>query len=350
MNEHDQAVVVGIRRYADAGNSSGWIGDLNGPDNDADAVAAWLRKPDGGGLPQENVRVVRSAEEPDPFPPGGAAPHQRGIEDRFNELARLPTTAFEGQYAGRRLYLYVSGHGYARNADEAALVTAEAEKERPFNVLVTSWLEWFYTAARFKELVLWVDCCATRTPLTFLKPCDRNLEFSPNAASGRRFVAYAAGFDKRAVENQMPDGQWHGVFTYALLQGLEGAAAGEVTTDSLRDYLRNSMSTFMREDQRTSAVVAREPSFGPTDPMSFGTPAQRPKFTLTLRFPEACVGKRATVSVNASSPLAAETVLGKAEWPVELEAGSYVAFVPDANLFQAFSVTGEEKDAVIAIS
>jgi uncharacterized caspase-like protein len=350
MNDHDHAVAIGISRYADAKNPSGWIGDLHGPDNDADAVAGWLRKPNGGGLPDKHVSVVRSADEPDPFPAGGAAPHQRGIEEKLSELARLPTTAYEGQYAGRRLYIYVSGHGYAKAQDEAALVTAEAEHDRPLNVLITSWIEWLYKAARFKELVLWVDCCATRTPLTYLKPCDLNEEFSSNAASGRRFIAYAAGFDKRAVENQMPDGQWHGVFTYALLRGLEGAAAGEVTSDSLRDYLRNNMSSFMREDQRTSKI-AQEPVFGPTDPMSFGAPAQeKPRFEVTLRFPQACAGKRATVSVNASSPLSAETVLQQTEWPVQLEAGSYVAFVPELGLFQAFSVSGGENNAVIAIS
>jgi uncharacterized caspase-like protein len=349
MNAHDQAVVVGIRRYADADDPSDWIGDLEGPDNDADAIAAWLRKPDGGGLPGENVRVIRSADEPDPFPDNGAAPHQQGIERSLLEIARLPTTAFEGQYAGRRLYVYVSGHGYARGPDEAALVTAEAERDRPLNVLITSWVEWLYTAARFKELVLWVDCCATRMPLTYLKPCDLNQEFNPNAASGRRFIAFAAGFDKGAVENQMPDGQWHGVFTYALLRGLEGGAAGELTSDSLRDYLRNNMSSFMREDQRIS-TIAQEPTFGPTDTMSFGAPAQKPKFRVKLQFPEKCAGLHATVSVNASSPLAAETVLEGTEWQVELEAGTYVAFVPDLELFQAFWVSGEERDAVIAIS
>jgi uncharacterized caspase-like protein len=349
VNPDDRAVVVGIRRYADANDPSGWIGDLNGPDNDAEAIAAWLTKPDGGGLPPDHVRVVRSADVPDPFPEGGVAPHQQAVENELNALAELPTTAVEGQYAGRRLYVYVSGHGYARHADEAALVTAEARKRRPLNVLVTSWVNWLYTAGRFKEYVLWVDCCATRTPLTFLKPCDRDEEVSPNAASSRRFMAFAAGFDKRAVENQMSDGKWHGVFTYALLQGLEGAAAGEVTSDSLRDYLRNNMKSFMRDDQRIP-TVAQEPAFGPADPISFGALAQKPTFPVTLRFPNDWIGSRVTISTSASSPLAAETVLREAEWTPQLEAGSYVAFVPELNRFQAFSVTGGGTDALIAIS
>jgi hypothetical protein len=348
VNEHDQAIVVGIRRYADAADPSGWIGNLEGPDNDAEAVAAWLRNPDGGGLPHDNVRVIRSADVPDPFDEGGPAPDQRAVAEALNEIAELPRNAFEGQYAGRRLYVYVSGHGYAKQMDEAALVTAEATRGRPLNILITSWIEWFAAAGRFKEYVLWTDCCATRAPLAFLQPCDRAAETSPNAAASRRFIAYAAGFDKRAVENKMPDGKWHGAFTYALLKGLEGAAAGDVTSDTLRDYLRNNMKSFMRDDQRTS-VVAQEPAFGPTDPITFGAPPQKLRFGVTLRFPQEAVGKKATISVDASSPLVAETVLAAPEWKVELETGVYVAFVPDLNRYQAFGVTGEQEDAVVTV-
>ena len=37
----------------------------------------------------------------------------------------------------------------------------------------------------------------------------------------RVFGAYAAPVGLVAVENEMPDGQWHGAFTYALLEGLQ---------------------------------------------------------------------------------------------------------------------------------
>jgi hypothetical protein len=102
------------------------------------------------------------------------------------------------------------------------------------------------------------------------------------------------------------------------------------------------------EDQHNS-LVAQEPDFGKVDLITFVTLAHRPKFPVTLRFPPACVGKRATVSVSASRPLGAETVLQQPEWRLELEAGSFVAFVPELGLFQAFTVTGEGANAVIAI-
>jgi hypothetical protein len=342
VNADDHAVVIGIRRYWDAAlDGSSWVTNLNGPDNDADAVAEWLRQPDGGGLPAANINAVRSADLPDPFTnEDSAGPHQRAVEQAFDEVAELNRTAFEGRYAGRRLYVYVSGHGYARQRDEAALVTAEAKRARPLNVLITSWMDWLWDAGRFKEYVLWVDTCATRVPLTFLKPCDRDPDHSLNAAEGRQFTAFAAGFDKRAVENQMSDGRWHGVFTYALLQGLKGAANTPITTSSLRDYLLNNMSAFMREDQRRNNAVAKEPAFARADELDFGQPVQRPTFGVTLRFPQEWVGKQITISTSSTNPPIAQTVLQQAEWTGQLEVGVYVLLAPEVSHYQAFGVSG----------
>jgi uncharacterized caspase-like protein len=344
VNVHDRAVVIGIRRYADAG-PDGWITNLNGPDNDADAVAAWLRQADGGALPAQNITTVRSADLPDPFPDADSVgPHQRAVENALNDVAELPSTAFEGQYAGRRLYVYVSGHGYAKQRDEAAIVTAEAKRARPLNVLVSSWVDWLWNAGRFQEYVLWVDTCATRAPLAYLKPCDRSPEQSPNAAGGRLFTAFAAGFDKVAVENQMPNGQWHSVFTYALLTGLNGGATTPITTSSLRDYLTNAMSSFMREDQLSNRRVAKEPAFGRTDELVFGQRVQQATFAVTLRFPPSWVARRVTVSVSSTMPMVDQTVLARPEWRVQLPAGVYVVFAPDHGEFHPFAVSGGDLD------
>lgn len=352
-NTADYALVIGIRRYADAGDPSGWIGDLNGSDNDAEYMADWLRDPSGGDLPDTNIRTVRSADFPDPFTDDrSVGPQQRAIEEALNDLAELPATAHNGQYAGRRVYIYASGHGFGRTDDEAAIVTAEAKRTRPLNVLVTSWVSCLKDAARFEEYVLWVDACATRRPLSFLKPCDREQEVSANAGSVRQFRAFAAGYNQLAVEAEL-DGKWHGVFTYALIKALRGAAprdlSGAITSDGLRDYLRNNMASFMTDQQRADGRVAREPSFAKTDPMIFSSPSQPLRFGVTLRFPTAAVGRRATVSTDASSPLVAETTLAGEDWKLQLAAGAYVAFLPELDTFTAFAVTGGDQDQVIAV-
>lgn len=338
MNPHDHAVVVGIGRYRGARDPSGWIRDLHGPANDANAIAAWLRKPSGGGLPRGNVTVVTSSE--------AGRPEQQEVEAALSALSQLPPSTPDG-YAGRRLYLYVSGHGLANRADEAALITAEAEEYRTLNVLITSWLEWFYTATSFKEYVLWVDCCMQRQPLARLKACDLN-ERVGQGDKGKRFVAYAAPFGKAAIERKMPDGKVHGVFTYTLLQGLKNAGAGEVTSEHLRQYLLSNMRSFMSEEDLIPAV-ADEPGFGVTDNLTFHAPKRKRRLPVTLHFPDDAIGKKATVSANASK-LAAETVLEQADWTVKLPAGSYVAFVPELNRFTAFTISGGGSDGVVTVS
>lgn len=347
LNSNDHAVVIGIRRYADV--AAGWITDLQGPDNDAAAIADWLQQPEGGGLPDDNVHVVRSADVPDPFPQTGAEPHQQRVIKSLDEIAQLPKDRLEGQYAGRRLYLYISGHGWAQRRDEAALITAEATQEKRLNVLVTSWIDWMYYAAPFKELVLWADTCATRTAATALGNCTLGDSMSPNMASVRMFTAFAAPLGLKAVENQMPDGEWHGAFTYALLQGLHGAAPGDVTSDSLRNYLSNTMHSFMRDDQRSlRGSIATEPAFGKTDPIVFSE-RPTPKFPLTLQFSQECEGRRATVGTRPSEPLAAETTLAGTTWKLALEPGSYAVYVDGLDITKAFTVWGGGVDGTITV-
>lgn len=339
----DHAVVIGIRRYADV--AAGWVSDLQGPCNDAAAVAGWLRDPTGGGLPHDNVRVVCSPTAPDPFPAGGAEPHQKMVKTVLSDVAQLPKNVYQGQWAGRRLYVYVSGHGWANRRNEAALVTAEATRADPLNVLVTSWVEWMAQTAPFQELVFWGDTCSTRTPVTHLHPCDLPVSFSMNAPQVRTFAAYAAPVGLVAVENRMPDGEWHGAFTYALLQGLRGAARTPVTSDTLRDYLLNAMRAFLPERDRGRAIVAKEPSFGFTDALEFASPAPA-RFAVSLRFDPSAVGRRVHVGASLSLPPAAETVLGSPEWTVDLEAGVYAVFVEGAAAGQ-FEILGGGVDGPV---
>jgi Caspase domain len=343
VNDHDWAVVISVSSYAGASAEPPWITNLQGPDNDANAIVDWLTRPDGGGLPADHVRRV-----PSPAPPAGpGVPKQQEIVDAFKELAELPTDAYD-QRSGRRLYVYVSGHGLAAQRHDAAVVTAEATFEDALNVLITSWVDWFWYAARFEEIVLWVDTCATRVRSSVtLHKCDLPAESRSDAAHGRLVIVFAAGFNYTAVETEL-EGEWHGVFTHALLKGLNGAAGTPVTTQALKKYLFNSMKTFMTPEQRANPQVAKEPWFEQEYDLEFAAPAAPPTFEATLRFPPECAGKRVTLSVNASSPLVADEILAAPEWKPKLPVGAYAVYVPDLGLAKAFQVTGGQ-DAVVTV-
>jgi len=343
VNDHDWAVVISVSAYEGATAQPPWITTLKGPDNDAALIAEWLTSPEGGGLPAGNVLQV-----PSPFPAAASGiPKHLEIVEAFNKLAELPTDAYN-QRSGRRLYVYVSGHGLAGQRHDSAVVTAEATFEDAMNVLITSWVDWFWYAARFEEFVLWVDTCATRTPPSIaLRACDRPAETRVDAAQGDLLIIFAAGFNYTAVENEL-EGEWHGVFTHALLKGLKGAAGTPVTTQALKKYLFNSMKTFMTDEQRRNPQVAKEPWFEQAADLELAAPAAPPSFTATIRFPQACVGKQVTISVNASSPLVADETLAKEEWRPELPVGAYAVYVPELGLQAAFEVTGGQ-DAVVTV-
>ena len=341
VNDHDWAAVISVSSYAGAAAQPPWITTLKGPDNDADAIVGWLTRTDGGGLPPDQVLRV-----PSPSPPGGhGIPKQEEIVQAFNDLAALPSDAYN-QRSGRRLYVYVSGHGLAAQRHDAAVVTAEATFEDALNVLITSWVDWFWYAARFEEFVLWVDTCATRTRSAItLRACDRPAETRADAAKGRLVFIFAAGFNYTAVETEL-DGAWHGVFTHALLKGLNGAAGTPVTTQALKRFLFNTMKTFMTPEQLANPQVAKEPWFEEEHDLEFATPAAQQTFEAKLLFPPECLGKRVTISVDASSPLVADETLAAREWKPQLPVGVYAVYVPELRLEQGFQVTGGQDAAV----
>ena len=298
-------------------------------------------------MPHDNVIVVCSADAPDPFRDGRGEPDQDRVITVLKEIAQLPKTyQDEGnrQFAGRRLYVYISGHGWATRRRQAALVTAEAVKDRPLNVDVTSWTDWLAEAAAFKEIVLWADTCATRTAPTVPQGTPAAIRLAdirhPNAAHVSVFEGFAAGIGLRAVENKMLDGKWHGAFTYALLRGLEGEAPTPVTSNSLSDYLRNAMQQFQSEDDQRRRVVAHEPAFGTRDPITFASPT-RQTVSVTMRFTPGCVGQDAVVARGRGIPPVASTVLTGTEWRLALEPGLYVVLVDAAGLSTLFEAVGD---------
>ena len=119
MANKDCAIVVGVWSYPG-------LSDLSGPENDAVAFADWVRRPGPGDVPSNRVKLIVSSDfAPLPFPTvDQAKPTRDGIEAAFdwlNRLARESNDQGTGLNAGRRLYLYFAGHGFAPILDESAL-------------------------------------------------------------------------------------------------------------------------------------------------------------------------------------------------------------------------------------
>jgi hypothetical protein len=240
MNTEDYAIVVGIGSYPGLGATQTQPRNLEGPDNDALEIYDWITSAGGGDVPKENVALVRSSNYPAASQALGALPGKQQIIDAFDNLdaiAEANDQANLGLRVGRRLYLYMSGHGFAPRRREGAVFVANATRTRTHHVFASRWHEWFSNAEYFDELVLWMDCCMV-SDLT-VTPEPAGFRALQGTTPKKLFSAYAARYPQQAVERRMPDdNKVHGVFTYTLLKALrtaeEPGTGGQVTSASLK--------------------------------------------------------------------------------------------------------------------
>jgi hypothetical protein len=254
----DWAVVVGISRYPG-------MGDLDGPETDARAFYEWVTQ--RAGVPPQQVRLILSSDFEMSDNPAEARPKGEDIEAVFDALyERAEDRSQEGEElrVGRRLYIFLAGHGFSPTVDEPALLTANATMSRTYHVPGRVYATWFLRAGLFDEVLLFMDCSREsyrrqvplRVPpyieLTDSKPVDRS----------KLFFGFATKASRLSREKRMPDGQVRGVFSTALLAGLNGAAAdtkGEITARSLANYLYDHMKELLSSEELKDPDVPQEP-------------------------------------------------------------------------------------------
>jgi hypothetical protein len=342
MNSDDHAIVVGISNYPALGEGDTPL-DLKGPENDADAITKWLIDPAGGHIPRDNIQIIKSSTFGVLASADNALPTILELEEALFKLDQFGQA--NGGRVGRRLYIYMSGHGFSPKRQRGCLYAANARERRGHNIHVSGWLEWLQDAGYFREFVLWMDCCMNR--MSLLDPRDPPLPpanvFTP---PGPTFIAFAAQRPLKAVEAPIPEdgGREHGVFTWTLLEGLRGAAAdtnGRVTGHSLADWIRNAQKARMDPRDINDFEVAIEPEVVREDPgLIFARGVNRVIYEVTLSFPPEAKGKRAQLWAGAPPGIKKSFTVGPTAEIIGLEPGQYVLEVPEANLRHGFEVIG----------
>ncbi len=238
MNDRDYAIVVGIDYYPG-------LSSLTGAQYDANAFADWLKDPNGGNIPAGNVHLILTSMYHPPFPnrPTQAHPNTQSFYDVLLSLL-TNGTGKPCIPAGRRLYLYFSGHGFTGSStwEESALYTANATYIAPEHLPGTRFANFTKAAAAFDEIVLVMDCCRDVTLLGRIVDPLLNLPQNPaRAATVGTFYAYAVPRGTRARERALePGGHIRGVFTYLLLDALKNAPAdntGNVCGQAIKNYI-----------------------------------------------------------------------------------------------------------------
>ena len=270
MNASDYAVVVGISRYGSI------TPELEGPEKDARAFYDWVIAASGGDVPKENVALVLSSQyrknnaelNGDLY---GYEPTLTRVTAAFAKLMSLTVkNAHKAPRVGRRLYIYLSGHGITPRSDpltsinNSALLMANCIEDVVYDhVSGQAYAEWFRLSHAFDEILLFMDCCrsdrAEVPPATLTTPVVQGGRVNDVQV----FYAWATQWDTRAWEQPLgTPPEKRGVFTYALMEALQqaGDAEGRITPRGIVGHLN------MRVPQLRNGDASQRPQFHPPSP------------------------------------------------------------------------------------
>jgi WD40 repeat protein len=229
-------LAIGVNDYKGLGNNCGDTGrescNLTSAVPDASAFAEAVKSRLGPSHRDVKMRVlVNGAPDPNDEPTAAR------IIDAVDLLRQADETD--------TVVLFIAGHGDNAGPDYRFLATDAS---------------WMSGALRGSTVVPWqtlqgaVEAAKGRRIL-FIDTCHSGNAYNQrlgNAAYHANIIAYtAARFDQLAVEDFQLK---HGIFTYAVVEGLDGKAAiaprGEISTKSLADYIRTRVGAMARAFNR----------------------------------------------------------------------------------------------------
>lgn len=311
VNKHDYAILVGVEQYEFINKP------IEGPNNDVKALRDWLVSE--GRVPRNNIHSIinPSNEEGKPTWIDVSRPIH-SIIDKMQPILinqgdpSLQTAGTKPVYPGRRLYIYVAGHGYATNKNINFLLMANGDDNTRIgeHFPCVDHFNGFLNSAYFEEVILWMDTCADQvknksTPVknTFQWPVENDVVY--DLAEGcKSFQGFAAMRGRKAGAASFK-GAYMGYFTKALIDGLQYAKeadSDEVTSNSLSNYLLNAIpelsgSLSESKTKQVPSIIVSNASNNPQQSLSFGK-AKPLNATLELHFAEDCIGETFILSLK----------------------------------------------------
>jgi len=230
LHPDDYALIVGVEKYDD-------LPAATYAENDAEAAGAFVR---AMGVPVRNVATLV-----------GARATRSGLAKQLEGW--LPNNVNKNS----TVYFYYSGHGAPNPKDgQAYLVPIDGDPQYLDQTAYS--LKRVYEKLgelKAKRVIVMLDSCFSgaggRSVLAKgARPLVNNVDTGFNSAGGKIVVLTASGADQISGTNE---NNGHGLFTYHLLAGLNGAAAdasGQVTIKSLYDYLKPKVMDDARRANR----------------------------------------------------------------------------------------------------
>jgi hypothetical protein len=242
------AVIVGVSEYKNPG-----IPSLKYADKDAEALAEFLRRPEGGGYDSDHMRVLLNQD-------ATLANVKDALINFLNQAIDMDL-----------VFIYFAGHGAPEPArpQNIYLLTQDSD---PNALGTTAFPMWDIQTvlARYinaKRVIVFSDAChsgnisvnfATRG----VGVTEQNLvnQYLTDLSKSKQGVVVFTASASGEVSQEFPEMN-HGVFTYYLLEGLEGKA------DYNNDYTVtiNELMQYVEEQVKRKTRGAQNPTRSQTD-------------------------------------------------------------------------------------
>lgn len=354
MAVDDRGIVVGLTTYPK-------IGSLQGAERDAEDFFDWLTSPTGGDVRSAHIQKIVSSDFQPPHP---APPVDLPAQEVAKAFDRLHDEAFQSgmpKRLGRRLYVYVAGHGAALpfaadpERSDAAFLVADASKFNATHVMTKVRALYFLNAGIFDEIVVFMDCCRNLLSLNPNYPSYMNaVDMSGLADEPRKFFAFATRWGLAAREKPF-NGVMRGIFTTALIAGLKGAAAnpdGTITSSSLRNYLLTQMKNLLTEQELLDPGVQARPDVPPPAVELVFTTVPPPRVTVNVIFPPNAANQSIRLRGDGFKIIASGETGASTPWvvPDPLPRGGYLVEIPALNLEKNFTLIGNERTLDVVLN
>lgn len=232
LNTEDHAILLAVNRYPG-------LSSLKGPENDAKAFHDWLVSPEGGAVPETQVISILSSDPPTPSDLYDEHPTVRDFHRALDNLTLDAQRQFKAR-AGRRLYLFLAGHGFTAGAikNDPALFTAEAQAYDAVHIAAPRYATRMADAGLFDEIVLVMDCCQdfffTKEVMnpTWMPPA-RNMTNQVKVFQAFGAPRGQAAYEDVATEGGPVRGNFSRIWCEALATA-EADDAGWVTSETVR--------------------------------------------------------------------------------------------------------------------
>ncbi len=207
------AVIIGVSDYEH--NDAG-LTDLNYADDDAEAIRKLLRSPEGGQFAEDQIRCLVDKQA-------------------TNATVRTQLTSFLSKAGPQDLiYLFIAGHGFPDpyNLREFYFALHDSKiADLPNTALKMTELQQILKGQKAKRVVAFIDTCHSAGVSGKKIVAARGQRVENNlvnlyAEKYFREEGWALLTSSDVDESSFEDEKWdkHGVFTWALLQGLGGKA------------------------------------------------------------------------------------------------------------------------------